>query len=183
MTIANLLTCARIAATPVFLALVLTGHYLVALVLFFLAGVSDIIDGAIARLCNQKSRLGSFLDPIADKLLLSSSFIVLAIAGLIPLWIVALVLGRDLVVLAGVLFLFFTSKEFQLEPSLWGKVATAAQGSLIFLVLAAACGWEVTVLTTIAWTGTILATIVSGLLYIALGVKVFQGTGKGVLPF
>ncbi|MEE8449351.1 MAG: CDP-alcohol phosphatidyltransferase family protein [Thermodesulfobacteriota bacterium] len=183
MTIANLLTGARILAVPVFLVLVLSHYYLLALVLFFLAGVSDIIDGAIARFYNQKSRLGSFLDPIADKLLISSSFIVLAIVGLVPIWMMALVLARDLVILAGVLFLFFASKEFNLEPSMWGKVATAAQCSLIFLVLAAVGGWEITFLTAIASTATVLTTIISGLLYVSLGVKVFQGTGRGVIPF
>lgn len=183
MTAANFLTVLRIALIPVFILLVLYRHLLAALGIFFLAGISDVLDGLVARVWHQRSLLGSFLDPIADRLLLSSSLVVLGVTRLLPLWVVVLVLARDLVIMGGLLFLLFVSREFHLKPSMWGKVATAAQGVLVFLVLAGRTFWEPMPLIIFTLAVVVITTVVSAFQYISLAIKVFLKTGEGLLRF
>ena len=109
LTLPNFLTLLRIIAVPVFLILVNNHHFGAGLVLFMAAGITDTIDGVIARLMDSKSDLGASLDPLADKLLLVSSFVVLAWLGVIPAWLMILVLTRDVVILAGYLAIYFVS--------------------------------------------------------------------------
>jgi len=125
LTLPNFLTLLRIVAIPVFLVLLSEDRYALAFILFLCAGVTDAVDGALARLTDSRSDLGAVLDPMADKLLLVSSFVVLGLAGAIPRWLVALVISRDMIVLAGYSVIFLVHGEsMPVAPSRLGKVNT-----------------------------------------------------------
>lgn len=135
MTIPNAISIFRIFLVPVFLILVVNGHFFAALVIFITAGISDGADGMIARLFDQKSRLGSYLDPLADKCLLVGSFICLALIDIVPFWLTAIIITRDVLILVGVSILFIKKGAFVINPSIWGKATTFFQLATIFLVL------------------------------------------------
>jgi len=125
LTFPNFLTLLRIIAIPVFLVFLSNDQYAAAFILFLAAGITDAVDGAIARLTDSRSSLGAVLDPMADKLLLLSSFIVLGASGVIPRWLVALVVSRDMIVVIGYSVIFFVHQEaIPVEPSRLGKVNT-----------------------------------------------------------
>jgi cardiolipin synthase (CMP-forming) len=138
-TVPNQITLLRLGFLPLFLILIVYEHYRWALLILVLAGFSDGIDGLLARRLNQKSAIGAYLDPIADKLLLSSSFVILAMEKKIPWWLTIMVLSRDilLLVVAAVIILISGYRPF--PPSLLGKATTFFQIILVFgAVLAAA---------------------------------------------
>ncbi|MBI4237354.1 MAG: CDP-alcohol phosphatidyltransferase family protein [Deltaproteobacteria bacterium] len=126
-TLPNLLTYFRLAAVPFLILAFVQQWYLVALILFCLAGGTDLIDGYIARRFNQRSRLGAILDPIADKLLMAVSFIGLAtVPGgkIIPIWFVVLVLGKDLFIIAGIGYFLWRKVPIEYGAVFWSKVTT-----------------------------------------------------------
>jgi cardiolipin synthase len=126
-TVPNLFTILRVLMTPYILVELAHGHYMAAGWTFGAAAFTDTLDGAVARRFGQESRVGQYLDPIADKLLLSSIYIGLMLGGAIPAWVVAVVFGRDLWILAlsAIALRFTTFRE--LRPSVWGKASTFAQ--------------------------------------------------------
>jgi cardiolipin synthase len=127
INLANFLTLLRLFLVPFVIQAILSGHPMLALALFGAAAVTDILDGAAARRLHLATSTGAYLDPIADKLLLSSVFVALAAARTVPWWLVVLVLGRDLYILAAVgIFLLFTSIR-KFPPSVWGKLSTFVQ--------------------------------------------------------
>ena len=134
-TIPNLITLFRILLTPLFIIFLIQGRYRQALAVFVLAGVSDLADGFIARWWQQKSRLGSYLDPAADKLLMSASFVTLAISRLIPSWLTVVVISRDVILGLGALILRLTDYPLVVRPSLAGKWTTTLQLITVGLVL------------------------------------------------
>ncbi|HEY4086830.1 MAG TPA: CDP-alcohol phosphatidyltransferase family protein [Bryobacteraceae bacterium] len=126
-TVPNLFTILRVLMTPYILVELAHGHYMIAGWTFGAAAVTDTLDGAVARRFGQESRVGQYLDPIADKLLLSSIYIGLMLGGAMPGWVVAVVFGRDFWILAlSAIALRFT-KFRELRPSVWGKASTFAQ--------------------------------------------------------
>ncbi len=127
MTVPNLITAIRIILAPVFIIYLINDQFLAALIVFLLCAVSDGLDGMVARLMNQKSRLGAYLDPIADKLLLVAAFVTLAITGALPAWLTVLVFSRDIMILLGILVLFLNRLEFTIKPSILSKVTTWLQ--------------------------------------------------------
>jgi len=135
MTIPNLITSLRIILTPIFIIYLINERFLSALVVFVLAGLSDSVDGLIARLFNQKSRLGTFLDPLADKILLVAAFITLAIMDRIPPWLSVIVISRDVLILLGALILFLNNSDLTIRPSLLSKLTTCLQLTTVFVVL------------------------------------------------
>lgn len=135
LTIPNLITLARILLTPLFIIFLIQKRYQLALWIFVLAGLSDLADGVIARRWRQKSPLGTFLDPLADKLLMGSSFITLSISHLIPSWLTVIVLSRDLVLVLGVTLFKLVNLPVVVQPSLAGKLCTTTQVTTVFLVL------------------------------------------------
>ena len=143
MTIANLITLARVALVPVILYLLIEGLYGPALALFVLAGISDAVDGAIARFFDQRSDLGVVLDPLADKLLLVSVFIVLGVIEALPAWLVVLAVSRDVVIVAGVVIARLFERPIDVAPLMVSKVNTTAQILLAAFVMALlAGGWQ-----------------------------------------
>ena len=130
LTLANQLTILRIMLIPAFVLLVVYGYLGWALVTFLVAGITDALDGLIARSAGQRTSLGAWLDPMADKLLLVTTFIVLTLPGIaltnhIPFWLTVLVISRDVVIVGvvAVVSLAFGPRTF--KPSLLGKLATA----------------------------------------------------------
>jgi cardiolipin synthase len=134
-TVPNQITLLRLGFLPLFLILISYEHYRWALAVLVVAGLSDAIDGLLARKLNQRSSLGAYLDPIADKLLLSSSFVILAMKKEIAWWLTIIVLSRDILILvvAVVIILIFGYRPF--PPSLLGKATTMLQIVLVFVVV------------------------------------------------
>lgn len=134
-TVPNQLTFLRMAFLPLFLSLVIYDHYILALTVLLLAGISDGLDGLLARKLNQKTVLGAYLDPIADKMLLSSSFLVLSLKGKILWWLTILVMTRDLTLLVGAAVIILVVGYRRFPPTIYGKMTTAAQIVLVFAVV------------------------------------------------
>lgn len=131
----NLLTLTRLFIIPFLVIEILDGHYGVSFALFVLAGVSDGLDGLLARWLSQRTTLGQYLDPIADKLLLSTLFLVLTHVGLIPRYVTVLVFSRDLGILLIATLLFATGSLRDFRPSLFGKLNTLIQIMALLTVL------------------------------------------------
>jgi cardiolipin synthase (CMP-forming) len=138
LTVPNQLTFLRLGFLPLFIILVFYERYAWALAILAAAALTDSMDGLLARSLNQKTALGAYLDPIADKLLLSSSFVVLALDGQIRWWLAILVLGRDVLILTTAAVILLTAGYRPLPPSIYGKMATALQILLVFAVLSTA---------------------------------------------
>ena len=125
--IPNLLTLARIAAVPVLILFLYEGRYGAALAVFVLAGITDGLDGWIAKRFKCVTRLGSILDPLADKILIVSTYVMLVLAGDLPFWLILLIGFRDLGIIAGVLVMNTLNGHVQMQPSLLSKVNTFLQ--------------------------------------------------------
>lgn len=136
MTVPNLITIVRIILAPILIIYLINDQYFPALVLFIVCGVSDGLDGLVARLFDQKSKIGTYLDPIADKLLLTATFITLAIRGSLPPWLTVTVIARDVLILLGVVVLFFVRMEVaSIKPSILSKLTTCLQFASVIAVL------------------------------------------------
>jgi cardiolipin synthase len=146
MTIPNLLTLLRILLIPVFVSQLYYQYFEWALVTFFFAGISDAVDGFIARRFNQSSELGKVLDPIADKLLMMTAFVALTLPNIvpasrhlpIPFWLTAAVITRDVLILVVAGAIFFATGFRRFRPSVWGKISTIIQVVAVLLILIAA---------------------------------------------
>ncbi|MBI4523914.1 MAG: CDP-alcohol phosphatidyltransferase family protein [Deltaproteobacteria bacterium] len=137
LNLPNFLTLVRILAIPLFLALLSARLYLDALIVFIAGGMTDFLDGAVARWTQQQTTLGTYLDPVADKLLVMSSFIMLSLIGGIPPWLAVLVVSRDFIILFGYGLIYFMVEErFEIRPSLIGKCNTLLQLVTVGVVLA-----------------------------------------------
>jgi cardiolipin synthase len=163
----NLLTLMRICLAPFLVAAILEGHFLLSFILFVAAGLTDGLDGLLARVLKQRSVLGHYLDPVADKLLLSTLFLVLFYKGLIPGTVTVLVFGRDVGILLVSAILYAAVGRREFYPSIFGKANTLAQISAVAAVLLhqlTPALW-VAALRTVALGATIALTIASGLHY------------------
>ena len=135
MTIPNLITVARLLCVPALVYAMILGELQLAFGLFLAAGISDAVDGFIARHFNQRSELGTYLDPIADKLLLVSVFVMLTWLAVLPLWFLILVASRDILIVAAVLLSSLMAQPVTVKPILVSKATTAFQIGLALVVL------------------------------------------------
>ena len=135
MNIPNLITLVRLVSVPVIIWVILQDHIAYAFGLFILAGVSDAIDGPLARRFGTVSELGTILDPIADKALLVSIYITLGIQGGMPSWIVITVVSRDVLIVGGILLAYLLDKPIKIEPLQVSKINTASQIALAAMIL------------------------------------------------
>ncbi len=135
LNIPNTLTFARIVIIPIFITSIIYKRYDYALYLFIFAALTDIFDGLFARLTNQKTALGTFLDPLADKFLLVTTYIILSVYELIPKWLTITVISRDIIIIIGWLILYLVSDASRVEPSLLGKITIWVQSFFIAYVL------------------------------------------------
>lgn len=174
--IPNIITAFRLLLVPPVVILLLQDRFAAALVVFGVAGLSDGLDGFLARRYGWRSRLGGLLDPLADKLLMVSSFLTLGWLGWIPLWLVALVILRDLVIVAGAIFYHRRIEHFEAEPTILSKLNTVAQ---ILLVLAVMFSLGVQTLPAL-WIDMLLysvvaTTLLSGFDYVRIwGMRAWQ---------
>ena len=182
INIPNLLTVGRILLTPLFVIFLIRGLFVFALFVFAIAAISDGLDGFIARVFNQRTTLGAYLDPIADKLLLSSAFISLAVLKIIPAWLTVVVISRDVIILTGIAMLTLTSKPFAMSPSLISKCTTVVQLTTVFAVLIKAAGGGFGDLQCVLFWGAAALTILSGLHYIYIGLTILQETSEKTDP-
>ncbi len=163
----NLLTLLRICLAPFLVAAILEGRWQLSFILFIAAGLTDALDGALARWLKQRSILGHYLDPVADKLLLSTIFLVLMHEKLIPTTVTVLVFGRDVGILLVSAILYAAVGRREFKPSIFGKANTIAQVSAVAAVLLyqlTTAPW-VAETRTLALDATIVLTVVSGLHY------------------
>jgi len=130
MTLPNLITIGRLFLVPFVIVMILNGHWQGAFIGFVVAGVSDAVDGFLARRCGMASELGAYLDPVADKALIVSIYITLAVVGAVPVWLVVLVVSRDLMIVSAVILSWLMEKPLAISPFIVSKLNTAAQ--LIF---------------------------------------------------
>lgn len=136
MTIPNLITIGRLMLVPLTIWLIIYDKHVLAFWTFVAAGVSDAVDGFLARQFNMWSALGSYLDPIADKALLVSLFIAAALLGFLPSWLTIVVVSRDILIIGGVLLAWMLGQPVAIRPRMISKINTFAQIALIALVLA-----------------------------------------------
>src|SRR5580700_11787 len=134
-TVPNQITLLRLGFLPIFLTLIAYQRYRWALLVLVVAGLSDVIDGLLARKLNQRSSLGAYLDPIADKLLLSSSFVILAYKTRIAWWLTIIVLSRDILILIVAVVILLISGYRPFPPSIFGKLTTFFEIVLVFTVV------------------------------------------------
>ena len=142
--------------------LLIRREYRATLVLFAIAGLTDFLDGLAARKFGATSRLGAALDPVADKVLLSGTFLTLALTGAIETWVAAVVLGRDVLILATAGVLYFAKSRRDFPPSLWGKISTVVQIAFVLVIVGQVGG---AIVIALKWTTVALA-VVSGADYL-----------------
>ena len=160
--IPNLICVVRILLVPPVVISMLGGDFALALLLFAIAGGSDGLDGYLARRFDWRSRLGAILDPLADKLLMAASYITLGWLGLLPPWLVALVLGRDVLIISGSLAFHHFVSDIELAPTRISKANTLFQILLVLLVMAVMIGmsfpsWGLTAMIALVTTTTLLS--------------------------
>ena len=175
MTIANLITLMRVFLVPVIVWAMLSEQMLFAFSVFILAGLSDAVDGAVARYFNQQSEFGTVLDPIADKIMLVSVFIVLTYMGQFPLWLTILIVSRDVLIICGVMLALILVQSVIIKPIWVSKANTFSQIVLAALVLgflAFEIDWPNIQLFLELFTG--LLTAASAVAYVAQGLLVFS---------
>jgi cardiolipin synthase len=172
----NAITGLRLVMAPLLPWLLLAGHYRIALGVALAAGLSDALDGFIARRFGWQTRLGSLLDPIADKLMLGLTLLGLMWIAVLPAWLVALVIVRDVVILAGAAAWWRLAGPFEGQPSLLGKVTTALQVALVLLCLVELSGLVLPLQVRIQCVLVVgLLTFVSGVDYvIRYGVRAWR---------
>lgn len=181
VNVPNILTVLRILVTPLFVICLIRDLHGYALLVFVFAGVSDGLDGLIARMFNQRSELGAVLDPIADKLLLIAAYISLGILKDIPGWLAVVVISRDVLILTGIAVLTFANISFDIRPSLISKWTTVFQILMIAVALLGFHFREAEIVKPALGWATAAITVLSGLHYTYLGLHILQ-TGYGSRP-
>jgi cardiolipin synthase len=174
MNLPNLITLLRIILTPIFVIMVIQRRFIWAVTIFGAAAVSDGLDGFLARALGQKTTLGSYLDPIADKLLLSSAYLSLAILGMLPSWLTVIVLSRDVIILGGAVMLHLIHGPIPIRPLIISKLTTVLQLSTLLAVLLAGPLPALGLARYLAplFMATAILTVVSGLRYISIGIGI-----------
>jgi cardiolipin synthase len=183
LTYANQLTILRMVFIPCFVLLLIYGHPKSAVMVFVLAGLTDGLDGLLARKFQQKTVLGSFLDPMADKLMLTSAFITMTVPAVpvayhIPVWLTITSISRDLLIALASLIIHLQTGHTQFSPSFLGKCTTALQLTTVALVMAANLTNVFTPILDMLVIATLLITVASGLHYFYRSVRLIESYQK-----
>ena len=180
--IPNLLTLARIGLVPLLIVLLQDQLYLWSLIVFITAGITDGLDGYIAKRFNAQTQLGAILDPLADKALLVSSYVMLSIMGVIPFWLVVAVVFRDVLIIFGFLIMVMFVGSVKMQPLLISKINTVLQIAFIIIVLAALAGInQLSVVTPILSYAVLASSFLSGCAYVYIwSVLMTQNTDGNV---
>jgi cardiolipin synthase len=162
VNIANVISIGRLLASPVAVWLIINREYQLAFMVFILAGISDAVDGFIAKKFDMETELGKYLDPMADKVLLVSVYVTLGATDILPNWLVILVVFRDVIIVGGAMLYHTVAKSLTVTPLIVSKINTAAQVALAALVLCAlAYGfldhWSINALIYIVGVTTLLS--------------------------
>ena len=180
MNIPNIITIMRILLVPITVWLLISGDYVLALVVFIMAGLSDAVDGFLARRYKLQTDLGAYLDPMADKALLVSTYVTLGVIKFLPAWLVILVITREVLIVGGVILSWLLDKPVVIRPLFMSKANTLAQIMLIGLMLGGlAFALDLHVLQALAYTIVAATTFLSGAQYMADWVR--HMNDKGVL--
>jgi cardiolipin synthase len=177
VNIPNFLTVLRIVLVPIIVILLIQGQFMKALVCFIIAGVTDGLDGMLARVLNQMTVVGAYLDPLADKVLVISMYATLAIIGVIPGWLAVIVISRDFIILGGILVLTLMSVNMEIKPSFISKINTMLQLATIFVALLLKVGGAEKhfheVFVFVCWL-TAIFTVISGGDYLMKGMNLIN---------
>lgn len=183
MNLPNLISLLRLAAVPLVVWLIANDRPAAAMWVFVAAGVSDGVDGYLARIWRQRTRLGAYLDPLADKILLVCVFITLGHVGKIDSWLVILVVSRDVMIVGGIILLFLLDQRIAVAPSFISKANTTVQIAFAALVLARyglaldGPGWA----GAVEWSKYAVAatTLLSGAHYVVIGIRHMAAANGG----
>lgn len=178
MNIPNLITTVRILLIPLLVIFLLEHKTDLALLVFVIAGVSDALDGFLARILHQKTLFGAYIDPIADKLLLSTSFVTLAILQFLPSWLAVVVISRDVIILGGFVILLFNNRDLDIKPTIISKVTTFVQLVTVCFILAHGYVKPFWFIANSLYQLTALFTMVSGFHYIVIGFRILGNNGR-----
>jgi len=174
INIPNILTIIRILLVPLFVIALTKDLFFSALLVFTIAGLSDGLDGLIARCFNQRTVLGAYLDPIADKLLIISAFVSLAVLKIIPGWLTVIVISRDVLILLGIAIFSLNDITVDIKPSFISKCTTVAQiSTVIFVLLNPEISGAGLIKNRLYWLSAGLS-ILSGFHYIYKGMNILQ---------
>jgi cardiolipin synthase len=168
----NLITLGRLVLTPAIIGMVIDANWSAAFALFVAAGISDALDGWLAKTYNLQSDLGAVLDPLADKALVISIYVSLAAGGNLPVWLAILIVSRDALILGGVLVAWFLSRPIRIKPHFSSKITTAVQIVLASVILAGqAYGARAEALEELLIVSVTALTIASASVYLWLWVQ------------
>lgn len=180
MNLANRITISRIILTPLFIMAIVYGKTAIALLIFTMAAISDGLDGFIARTLKQKTVLGTILDPLADKILLISAFICLAMAKnlpdhiRLPPYVPIVVISRDAIIVLGSIIIHVLKGDIKIEPSVWGKLTTFFQMMTIVSILIQFR------YSQLIWSTAVLFTVISGIDYMLKGSRVLSENSPNI---
>jgi cardiolipin synthase len=179
MNLPNCITIIRILLIPLLVILLLERDFFTALLVFAVAGISDGLDGFLARVLRQQTEFGAYVDPLADKMLLNSSFVTLAILGELDYRLAVVVVSRDIIILGGIAILLLHKRPLEIRPTLDSKITTFVQLVVVFFVLAQGMMQPYAFLVPYLNRLAVLVTILSGVHYIFIGFRIL---GKDEQP-
>ena len=184
LNIPNFITISRVIAIPFFIVAISYHYNGIALAIFVACGVTDGLDGFIARTYHQRTEIGAFLDPLADKLLLTSSFITLTVLDTpnkLPFWLIVTVISRDIIIPFGIAILLVFGTKLQMAPTRVGKATTVVQITLIILVLFFnyTGDYRPAIIQPLCWL-TFAITLISGLDYVYKGVQLLNSSPESL---
>jgi cardiolipin synthase len=172
LSIPNLITLGRILLVPIVVWAITAGEYRIAFFLFLAAGISDAVDGFLAKRFGMASELGAYLDPLADKALIVSIYVALGIADAIPRWLVILVVSRDIMIVGAIMLSWLIGRPLAVKPLMVSKLNTAAQIVFACLTLAAlGFGWGAEPALTIVMVAVAALTLLSVACYLVEWVR------------
>lgn len=181
MNIPNMLTLCRILLIPLLVIFLIEGNRDAAFWVFIAAGITDALDGFLARVLRQKTDFGALLDPIADKMLLITSFVTLSVLGVIPKWLTVIVVSRDIIIVLGIGVLMLYNCTFSMRPAIVSKVTTFVQLLTITYYLGRQYFMAIGFLELFLLSLTAFFTLASGIHYLVIGFRIIgkpEGTQR-----
>jgi cardiolipin synthase len=179
LTPANQLTLTRVMLVPAFVILTVYGYFGWALIVFAVAGLTDLLDGLIARMSRSRTSLGAWLDPMADKLLIVATFIVLTLPGLglvnkLPVWLTILIISRDILIVGTVAVINLAIGRREFRPSIYGKIATATYIITCVIIMYFNYLQRPSAFVTLGIYASAVITLVSGFHYVLYATKIIN---------
>lgn len=182
MNLPNIISLARLFSVPLIVSLILSHQLTIAFLFFSLAGLSDALDGFLARVFKSRTTLGAYLDPIADKALLMGVFAALGQTGLVELWVAILVIFRDVLIVGGILLLFLFKSTVEMKPLMISKINTVVQlFYALFILSQGEYFLDIPYLNLYFGYFVAIITVLSGISYVRVGLKYFNKMDASLL--